>query len=175
MDIRVRRLSAQFTKDTKTPNEYIKFTMSEDNPGIWYALLHSFDGESDEFKGGQYLVRIEATDKFPHSPPWFYFMTENGVYGCDKKVCISIGGYHEGEFRAVLSLGDFTKQLISGMIGWKDLGSGINILDTTAEQKKLLADASVGSNMEKYPDIIKRIEETYAEYSKKWVASKLAS
>ena len=67
-------MAAQYRKATSEPNEYIKFALKSDTePNIWYILLSGFDGDEDEFRGGEYLVRMEAPPKFPASsilPGW---------------------------------------------------------------------------------------------------------
>ena len=156
----------QFNKAIKTPEENIKYAISETTPLVWYALLHGID---DDFKHGEYLVRAELTAKFPYDPPWFYLMTPNGVYDIEKKVCIDIGGYHSQNFRAALGVGGFLKQLVSGLIGGID--HGISILHTSSAEKKQLALQSREYNLQHNKAILEHVEAVYAEYSAKWTPS----
>jgi ubiquitin-conjugating enzyme E2 J1 len=162
--VRINASLNQFKRAVRTPEDNVKYAISKDNPLVWYAMLH---GIADDFEGGEYLVRIETTPKFPYAPPWFYLMTPNGVYDIEKKVCIDIGGYHSQNFRAVLGVDGFAKQLVSGIIGGID--HGISILHTTSEQKKALAKLSKMYNEENHPEIVEHINNTYEEYSAKWV------
>ena len=163
------KMGLQFLKAIREPNEFIMFTMKSDSePSVWYILLHGFSGNNNEYEGGEYLVRQIAPENFPFSPPSFYFMTHNGVYDYEKTVCISIGEFHADEYRSVLGMGGFANQLISGMVGYKTMGTGISILDTTIEQKKNFAQSSYKYNRKQYPEIIKQIEDSFAEYSVKW-------
>lgn len=166
-NIQIKASMNQFKRATKLPNAHVKFAMDPNNALIWYALLHSFPGEHDEFAGGEYIVRLEATDKFPHGPPWFYFMTPNGVYEPGKKVCVDIGGYHSDNFRAVLGMDGFALQLVSGFIGGIDHGIGITHVSTEVKAK-LAADSRI-YNMTHHPEIVQLVDNTYSEYSALWL------
>src|SRR6185295_7079813 len=105
-------MMAQYRFATREPNEFVKFYMCEHDTNTWYTLLHGIDGDELEFKGGEYLVRIELPDDFPRSaPPRFYFMTPQGLYDVEKIVCISIGEFHKDKYRSVLGVAGFCSQL----------------------------------------------------------------
>lgn len=167
-------MMAQYKKAIAEPNEFIKFVIKSDTEtDTWYILLSGFSGNDDEFKGGEYLCRMFAPEKFPFEPPQFYLMTENGVYGVDKKVCINIGEYHKDQYRAALGMAGFANQLVSGMVGWRELGGGIEIHKTSVDAKKKNAAVSRASNWQKYPEIMSQIETAFASYSSKWDLSKI--
>jgi ubiquitin-conjugating enzyme E2 J2 len=167
-------MMAQLKKATAEPNEFVKFALkSEDETHIWYVLLNNFPGNNGEFESGEYLVRVEMPENFPFEPPHFYFLTETGLYGVEKKVCISIGEYHKDQYRAALGVSGFCNQLVSGLIGWKEMGGGIEIHKTTDDAKKRLAIKSRESNWRLYPDLMRKIEESYATYSGKWDLTKI--
>ena len=107
-------------------------------------------------------------ENFPFEPPHFYFLTENGLYETGKKVCISIGEFHKDQYRAALGVSGFCNQLVSGLIGWKTMGTGIAIVKTTVEHKKKLASITYDYNRTHYGDIIAKIDSAYGFYSAKW-------
>lgn len=167
-------MMAQLKKAISEPNEYIKFALKSDGElSSWYILLSGFDGDEGEFKDGEYLVRMEAPEDFPFNPPHFYLMTENGVYGVETKVCINIGEYHKDQYRAALGMAGFAAELMSGLIGWKSLGGGISIIQTTVAEKKKLARASRENNQRGHKSIMNKINDAYFAYSKKWDLSKI--
>jgi ubiquitin-protein ligase len=134
-------MHAQFKKALTEKNPYIKYGMSS-NCTVWYILLHNMEGDDGEYVGGEYLCKLVAPEKFPFEPPQFYFLTPNGVYEPNKKVCISIGEFHKDDYARTLGMSGFATELVSGMIGWKylhDAGGGIAIIKTTPEEKKMLA------------------------------------
>jgi ubiquitin-protein ligase len=166
----IRASANQFNRAIKNPDEYVKYALHPDTPLIWYTLLHGIKGANDEYTGGEYLVRFEVDKvEHPHKPPWFYFLTPNGQYGLDGKVCVSIGGYHSDQFRGVLGVDGFATQLVSGFIGGLD--HGINIKNSSMEEKRRLARESREFNKENYGEIMDLINESYNNYSIKWVKS----
>jgi ubiquitin-protein ligase len=165
-----RVMMAQFRKATANPNDFAKFTMTDD-VNTWYILINGVAGNDNEFVGGEYLVKIFAPADFPFDPPHFYFLTANGVYGTESKVCVSIGEFHKKDYPAALGMSGFVTQLVSGMIGWREIGHGIQILNTTIEDKKELAARSVASNAAYYANIVDMINASFAEYSKKWTGA----
>jgi ubiquitin-protein ligase len=134
----------------------------------WYILLGGFSGNDDEFTGGEYLCRLEAPANFPYEPPHFYFMTPNGVYDLEVKVCISVGEFHKKDYPAVLKMSGFAMQLVSGFIGYAELNGGIHLVTTTKEEKQRLAAQSREFNRTVHKDIIDLIEKHYAVYSAAW-------
>ena len=110
---------------------------------------------------------------FPYTPPEFYAMTPQGLYDIEQKVCISIGEYHKDQYRAALGMSGFANQLVSGLIGWQTMGSGISIIKTTAQVKGAMAENSVDYNVLKHKEIRDEINRQYAEYSAKWKVDNL--
>lgn len=160
---------AQYKKAIREPSEHLKFHMCEDDVMKWYIILHNFAGDDGEYTGGEYLVRVELPKDFPFNPPSFYFMTPNGLYGLETKVCVSIGEYHKENYRATLGVDGFCKQLVSGLIGWRDLGNGINIKHTSAPAKAQLARESHEYNIANHAAMLMTVNANYAGYSSAWV------
>jgi len=158
-----------FKQAISEPNDYIRYGMCETDNFIWYILIENVDGPDGEFKGGQFLVRLEIDKKDPlGKPPVFYFLTPNGLYGVNAKVCVSIGEYHADQYRAVLGPAGFVMNLISGMIGYKDMGTGISILKTTREEKRKFAADSVSHNLANYAPFVNLVNTSYDAYSAMW-------
>ncbi len=163
------KMIRQFIRATRGPNEHVKFAIkSETETNVWYVLLGNFSGDNDEYKGGEYLCEMFAPDYNIYKPPEFYMLTPNGVYDINGTVCVSIGTFHKEQYQKTLGWGGFSYQLVSGMVGWKQLGSGIRLLNTTINTKKTYAQNSKKFNAEYYPEIMKLIEESYETYSKNW-------
>jgi ubiquitin-conjugating enzyme E2 J1 len=159
----------QFGKVTKVPNDWLRFALNETNVTTWYVELSGFSGDDGEYQGGVYLARMELPPDFPFKPPTFYILTPNGLYIPDKIVCVSIGQYHADAYRATLGVPGFCNQLVSGLVGWKEMGGGINLIKTTLAEKKKLAAESVAYNRKYHSDIMKMIDDSYAAYSSRWI------
>jgi ubiquitin-protein ligase len=146
----------QYAKAVQTPNEYIKFYMSESNPTEWYLLIHGLTGDNDELKSGEYLFKMTAPigtdvkDSFPFSPPKFTALTQNGIYGVNQNICISVGEFHKSDYPATLGMNGFAQEMANGLMCWKQLQSGIGIIIT-----ELSDDAK-----SKHKYIIDKIEKT---------------
>lgn len=173
----VKVMMAQLKKVTSEADQYAKYLMDPDNAGTWYVLISGMDGDDDEFTGGEYIVRMVAPngsngkEPFPFSPPEFYFMTPTNIYDVEKKVCISIGEFHADDYRATLGMGGFVANLISGMIGWKSLGGGINIVNNGKDvgPKIKAAKASKKYNLDNHADLRQQILDSYELYSSKFI------
>jgi ubiquitin-protein ligase len=166
-----RLMNLQFTrKATIERIDCVKFAMSE-KPNVWYVKLCNFDGNEGEFKGAEILCRLVAPDTFPHFPPSFYFLTENGIFRTNEDVCVSIGKYHSDQWHPVLGMSGLVLNLMSGFVGHKELGHGIGISNgVKTETIRKFSEKSKASNAENYPHIDKMIEDAYAAYSQKWPA-----
>lgn len=167
----ILKMKGQFKKATKEPHEYIKFHMTE-NMRVWYIMVGGFDGEKDEFKNGEYIFKIILPASFPNNPPRFYSMTPNGLYKPNAKICISIGEYHKDNYRAALGVIGFAMELVNGMIGWRSMGSGINLVKTNDETKKKYAEESTAYNKKYNRQIREDILATYEEYSTAYALKK---
>lgn len=161
-------------KATLTPEyDFVKFAVDPEKSSTWYVIFCNFSGNEDEFVGGEYLVRIEAPPEFPFKAPSFYFMNETGVYGVETKVCISIGEFHPENMQAALGMTGFIRELVNGLIGWRELGGGIAITNTPLETKIKHAKASKAYIREKYPKIVELVETSFKGYSAKWDLKKI--
>lgn len=164
-----------FRAATRTAVEYAKYVVDEKDINTWYVLLHNFDGDDGEFAGGEYLVRISIAEetRYPYGPPKFWFMTDNGVFTPEAICCISIGGYHPDNYPATLRVNGFADQLKNVMIQWRTIGSGINLIKSSAKVKRRLAKASRAANWRKHPKIMSAITASFEQYSAKWDFSKI--
>lgn len=162
---RTKVLQNHFNKIKKSPIDNIKFTLNEGNLNVWYAIIYDL---SDEFKDGEYLMRLEPPTEYPFKPPAFYFLTPNGVYTPEEKVCLSIGDEHSENYRPSLGIPGFAVNVLGALIGWKDLTTGINdsgrkggkgiICNTNETQIKKYASVSQEYNKKKLNSYLKMFE-----------------
>lgn len=137
---RTRALKGNFKRCTiKDVHPHIKFVMSDSNVHEWHFMLgivsdskHNegeFLGDDGEFKGGQFIGKITATSKYPYGPPDVEMLTPTNVFPLNNNdFCIDIGKYHADEYPATLGMDGYTKMIWGGLIGWKELGHGINLM-----------------------------------------------
>lgn len=168
---RNKSILANFKKWSEEYHPYMDFLLQDVNN--WYIRIRNL---SDEFASGEYIVHMKAPVEYPFKPPEFYFFTQQGVYEINTKVCISIGEYHSNNYAAGQGgMGGFARELVNGIICWKDLGHGIAILNSeyysaSKEKKKImllsiqrkmeeLAKKSKTWNAEKYPELVKQFND----------------
>jgi hypothetical protein len=123
---REKSAKANFEKYSTVYQKYLDFIIDDKDCGIWRARIRDLVGE---YQGGEYIVELWAPIDYPFGPPVFYFKTPNGVYECDKKVCISTGEFHKENYVAANGgMGGFSLDLVNGLICWQELGTGIAIM-----------------------------------------------
>jgi hypothetical protein len=160
-----------YKKAIRNPESSVIFTMSSTNPKLWYILIRNIGGFHDEYQNGEFLFSLEATDKFPFSPPRFHALTPNGVYEKDQICCISIGQYHVDQYPSAMGMRGFAIDgLANGLINHKNLleSGGINLIRTTESQKKAFAKESRQFNWKTYPEQMKLLESAYESYALNW-------
>ncbi|MES1918438.1 hypothetical protein MHBO_000407 [Bonamia ostreae] len=87
---RIMREMAEFTKIEG--DEFNAGPLSMSNMFLWHFTIR---GPSDsDFESGIYHGSISLPDTYPFSPPDIMFLTPNGRFEVNKKICLSISGYH---------------------------------------------------------------------------------
>jgi ubiquitin-protein ligase len=177
--IRNQSIIGNYKKINKARQEY--FDVIYENEDIiepWIIKIRDCAGNNDEFKKGEYLVRVIPHKSHPRFPPDFYFLTPNGVYQTNTKICISIGSYHPGAYPPTIGLGGFIRELCNGMMNYGGLIGGIGILPTADDardekkikEKQTLASNSKKFNEKKFPEFTKRFKKL--PYTKLWKRTK---
>lgn len=136
---RTKALIGNFKRCTvKDIHPHIKFIMTDENVHVWYFMMGAmvdldnvgeFSGNEYEFLKGQFFGKITATQSYPFSPPNVEMLTPTGVFPLNNNdFCIDIGKYHKGNYPPTLGMDGYTKMIWSGLVGWRDLGHGINLI-----------------------------------------------
>ncbi|GMR36413.1 hypothetical protein PMAYCL1PPCAC_06608 [Pristionchus mayeri] len=87
----VRRLMKE-AKELRDPTEMYHAQPLEDNLFEWHFTVR---GPADsDFEGGIYHGRMIFPAEYPMKPPNIILLTPNGRFELNKKVCLSISGYH---------------------------------------------------------------------------------
>lgn len=181
---RTKALIGNFRRCTvKDVHEHIKFVMTEDDVHKWYFLLGAmpdrednkgqFAGDDDEFLQGQFLGKITATKVYPYGPPDVEMLTPTGVFPLNNNdFCIDIGKYHKDNYPATLGMDGYTKMIWSGLVGWRELGYGINLISGRTPQKqqvltiKKASRESQAYNEQKNKDILNLFRTAYPKEQK---------
>lgn len=113
-----------------------------DSLDTWYFIIH--DLKDTDYAGGIYLGKVLVPPKYPFVPVDLVFLTPNGRFEINKKICTSFTGFHKDLWSPSWNIASMLAGLISFMtdsqdtIESKGLG-GITL--TTNERKKIAIDS----------------------------------
>lgn len=144
------------------PNLILK---PSDDLGVWYFVV--YDLKDTEYAEGIYLGTVLVGPKYPLSPPDFKFLSLNGRFEINKKLCTSFTGYHQELYSASWNISAMCCGLISFLTDnyESEASKGIGGIYSTPEYKKQIAKES--RNYIKNNKVIFDIFERYfSEYYK---------
>ena len=132
----------------KNPIENVKVTCKDNDLYQCYCLFH---GLKDEYTDGEYILHIKLSPNHPMDPPDFFFLTPNGRFEINKKLCFSNSGYHSETWSPMWNLRTIILGFLSFFLEKKSVGLGhISIPDS---EKKKLAQQSREYNIINNPNI----------------------
>lgn len=134
----VKRLMKEAQELHEATEEYCASPL-EDNLFEWHFTVQG--PPSSDFEGGIYHGRILLPPEYPMKPPNIILLTPNGRFEINKKLCLSISGYHPEMWQPSWSIRTALLALIAFMPtpGNKMIGS----LDFSTEERQKLAKKSV--------------------------------
>lgn len=130
----VKRLMRE-AQELKDKTEQFSAYPLEDNLFEWHFTIR---GPADsDFENGVYHGRIILPPEYPMKPPSIILLTPSGRFETNRKICLSISGFHPESWQPSWSL----RTALLGIIGFMPThGNGaIGSLDYTPEERKLLA------------------------------------
>ncbi|KAF8362403.1 ubc-6 [Pristionchus pacificus] len=130
----VRRLMKE-AKELREPTEMYHAQPLEDNLFEWHFTVR---GPADsDFDGGIYHGRMIFPAEYPMKPPNIILLTPNGRFELNKKICLSISGYHPETWLPSWSI----RTALLAIIGFMPTsGKGaIGSADYPAKERKKLA------------------------------------
>ena len=137
-----RRLIKEFGELVDMPLPNIKITHNPDNILDWYCMIYGL--EEPGFVGGEYIFNIRMSPNYPFDPPEFYFLTPNGRFDINKKLCFSNSSYHKESWSPMWTI----KTIILGFLSFflEKTSSGIGHLTTDVSEKISYALKSIEYN-----------------------------
>lgn len=128
----------------------------ENNLLKWYFII--YDLKDSPFENGIYFGKIILPDEYPLKPPDFIFITPNGRFETNKKICTTFSAYHMETYSSAWNILTMMEGLISHMTDLLD-NKGIGSIETTNEEKQQYAIKSMEWNLQNnefnsiFPDI----------------------
>ncbi|KAL2919941.1 hypothetical protein HK105_200007 [Polyrhizophydium stewartii] len=131
----VKRLMQELAELTKNPSPDFVAEPIEGDMLEWHFTLR---GPSEGgFAGGRYHGRLNFPADYPFKPPDITFLTPNGRFEVNKKICLSITGFHPESWRPAWGVRTTLVALISF---FPTAGQGaVGALDWTEAERKLQA------------------------------------
>ncbi|KAI8792358.1 hypothetical protein BgiMline_016700 [Biomphalaria glabrata] len=133
----VKRLMREAQELSQATDQYFAQPL-EDNLFEWHFTVR---GPSDsDFQNGIYHGRIILPVDYPMKPPSIIWLTPNGRFETNKKICLSISGHHPESWQPSWSI----RTALLAIIGFMPThpNGAIGSLDYTPEERKILAKKS---------------------------------
>jgi len=131
----VKRIMAEFKELTRAPDDSFYAAPCEDNLFEWHFTIRG--AEDTEYEEGLYHGRILLPPQYPFSPPDIMMSTPSGRFEINKKICLSISGYHPKNWQPSWSIRTVLIALIA-FFPTKPNGA-IGSLDYKKSEKRMYA------------------------------------
>ncbi|CAI2342843.1 unnamed protein product [Caenorhabditis sp. 36 PRJEB53466] len=133
----VRRLMKE-AMELREPTEMYHAQPMEDNLFEWHFTIRGTLGS--DFEGGIYHGRIIFPADYPMKPPNLILLTPNGRFELNKKICLSISGYHPETWLPSWSI----RTALLALIGFlpTTAGGALGSLEYPPKERKRLAKLS---------------------------------
>lgn len=117
-----------------------------DNILIWYFVV--YDLKDTPYQNGFYFGKILLPEEYPFKAPDFIFLTPNGRFEVNKKICTSFSAYHPESYTTAWNILTMMEGLISFMTDEVDESnnSSIGSIFTPITVRKTLAINSMSWN-----------------------------
>jgi ubiquitin-protein ligase len=147
-----RRVVKEYSDLMNDPLPNVKIGCDESDKLSWYCLIHSLSEEV--FVGGEYIVNIRLSPRYPFEAPDFFMLTPNGRFDVMKKLCFSNSSYHQKDGWSPMWT---MRTIIMGFVSFflEKTSTGIGHIETTDEVKRSLAAASVEHNSTRHAMIMR--------------------
>lgn len=125
----------------ENPPPYIMARPNENNILEWHYVIRG-PPDSPYFEG-QYHGTLTFPSDYPYKPPAIRMITPNGRFKENTRLCLSMSDYHPNTWNPSWSVSTILNGLLSFMTGDEATTGSIT---TTEQQKKILAERSMGYN-----------------------------
>lgn len=130
----VRRILKE-ARELRSPSELFYASPLEENLFEWHFTIR---GPADTcYAGGLYHGRILLPAEYPMKPPNLIMLTPNGRFETNKRICLSISGYHPETWLPSWSI----RTALLALIGFMPTHStgAVGGLDCSEEERRRLA------------------------------------
>ena len=144
----IKKIIKEYEDIYKIPIDNVKVLCKNNDIYECYCLFHNL---KDEYQDGEYILHIKLAPTHPMEPPNFFFLTPNGRFEINKKLCFSNSGYHSESWSPMWNLRTIILGFLSFFLEKKSLGIGhISMSDN---EKQILARQSKQYNINNLNEI----------------------
>jgi len=145
-----KRLNKEFSDIIDNPIPNIKLAYVDNNILNLYCLIYNL--KESEYLDGEYIFNIRISKNYPFEPPDFYFLTPNGKFDINKKLCFSNSSYHKNEWSPLWNI----KTIILGFLSFflEKISTGIGHIHNSEEIKQEYAKNSKKYNQTKLKEFM---------------------
>jgi ubiquitin-protein ligase len=159
----IKRIDHEIKMIREDPLNFSTSYPDENNIKIWYSI---FIGLHDTvYSGGHYIFKILLPDNYPFSPPDIVFLTPNGRFEINKKICLTITGYHPDMWQATITIKTMLIQIFTMFNIEGDNGNIGHLIPpnkgTSQIERKQFAEKSISYNIANYKEIYENFDMTY--------------
>jgi ubiquitin-protein ligase len=137
------RIVKEIEEIRKNIDKNFKIYVSDKNLMDWYILYSNIDDE--RFKNGEYLLHIKLQEGYPFKPPEFKWLTPNGRFEINTKICYNISTYHEEQWNPLWRMRTIIIGILSMLLEKNTNGIG-HIQNITLEKFIELSNKSKNYN-----------------------------
>lgn len=140
-NIAIKRLMKEYQKLKEKPVKNIFALPNPDNIFEWHFILYDLDSP---YTNGFYHGKLIFPTEYPNKPPNLIFLTPNGRFKPQEKICLSFTGYHPETWSISWGVENMLVALISFMYT-DEITTGAVI--TSSSEKKKFAEESLQFNI----------------------------
>ncbi len=134
----LRRIQADIRELSIDPSDQYHAAPLESDMFVWHFTIRG--APDTDFEGGIYHGKILLSSEYPFKPPDIMFLTPNGRFETNTKLCLSFSAYHPELWQPAWGIRLILEALISFLPTKGD--GAIGALDWTSEERKRLAKKS---------------------------------
>lgn len=150
------KLMAEDAADAAARGDRIIVLAPLDDITVVYALIACVGGgdPSSPDARGEYIIQLKVPSDYPAAPPQFIAVTPNGVFAAGTRICVSIGEFHQSEWRPALGLGGFAREIYGAFVCFTPKVGGIGVRVVGLEERRKLALESRAWNEKNMPEVL---------------------
>ena len=136
-----KRLKRDMKLITNQPIPSIDVALNEDDILDWHFIIHGREGTP--YEDGVYHGRLVFPPTFPFGPPKILFLTPNGRFKVNERICFSLSDFNPEEWKPAYSVTAVLRGVYDLMHETTDTISSIVATDS---EREILARASMEHN-----------------------------